>query len=375
MNDVISLTKELISRPSVTPDDAGCQEILIKRLVNLGFEIEPLPFGEVKNFWAKRGNSSPLFVFVGHTDVVPPGPLEHWTSPPFQPEVRDNYLYGRGAADMKGSIAAMLIACEKFITTQPQHQGSIAWLITSDEEGPSVDGTAKVVEYLKQKNEKISWCLVGEPGCENQFGDTIKIGRRGTLSANLVIYGKQGHIAYPQLADNPIHRALAALAELTNTVWDSGNSYFQPTSFQFSNIHAGTGAGNIIPGELQAQFNLRYSPEVTADSLQKKITSILEQHNLQYNITWHHSGQPFLTKPGKLVNTLQESIKAIAGITANLSTHGGTSDGRFIAPLCDELVEFGPCNRTIHHINECVAVSDLINLVAVYEGLLTKLLG
>jgi succinyl-diaminopimelate desuccinylase len=374
MQPVIELAKQLIALPSITPDDAGCQTILAQRLQALGFSVEHLPFGKVKNIWARHGNAAPLLVFIGHTDVVPTGLIDQWQSHPFKPEIRDGFLYGRGSADMKGSIAAMLIACENFIAKHPQHRGAIAWLITSDEEGPSVDGTAKVAELLKQRGEKIDWCLVGEPSSAKQLGDSLKIGRRGTLSATLIIHGKQGHIAYPQLADNPIHKILPMLNELINTQWDAGYEFFQPTSLQISNIHAGTGAGNVIPGALETQFNFRYSPAVTAEQLQQRVTDLLKKYNLLFDIQWRHSGLPFLTTRGELVDACCAVIKDICNITPVLSTIGGTSDGRFIAPLGAQVVELGPCNHTIHHVNECVAVDELINLVTIYEKILEKLL-
>ncbi len=373
-SDVVQLTKELIARPSITPEDAGCQEILANRLQKIGFDIEQHPFGTVKNIWARRGKSSPLFLFVGHTDVVPTGPLDQWTSPPFNPEIRDGQLYGRGSADMKGSLAAMLVACEAFVAKHPNHRGSIAWLITSDEEGASIDGTAKVVEVLQQRGEKITWCLVGEPSSDQQMGDTIKIGRRGTISGYLTIQGCQGHIAYPQLADNPIHRALPALTELTKTVWDQGNDFFQPTSFQISNIHAGTGAGNVIPGHLEVQFNFRYSPMLTGDEIQERVEKLLRAHSLSYSLRWHHSGKPFLTERGELVDASIEAIQAVTHITPKLSTAGGTSDGRFVAATGCQIVECGPVNRTIHQINESVAVADLSATTEIYQRILEKLL-
>lgn len=373
MTDVIKLAEQLINCPSITPDDAGCQNILQVRLKKLDFKIEEMPFGEVKNFWARRGTQGPLFVFAGHTDVVPPGPLEQWQTPPFEANIRNDFLYGRGAADMKGGIAAMMIACENFMAKHPDHQGSIAWLITSDEEGPSIDGTAKVVEKLKQRGEKPEWCLVGEATCEQQLGDIIKIGRRGTLSGKLIIYGKQGHIAYPQIAMNPIHKFSSALNELTNIQWDSGNEFFQPTSLQFSNINSGTGAGNVIPGELHAQFNFRYSPLVTAEELQERLEMILKKYELNYSLTWQHSGKPFLTPRGELAELAAKAVAEITGVTPIFSTSGGTSDGRFIAELGTQIIELGPRNKTIHQINECVAVSDLVELSKIYERLLELL--
>lgn len=374
MPAVIELTKQLIACPSVTPDDAGCQTILAERLEKIGFCVEHLPFGDVKNFWAQHGAEAPLLLLVGHTDVVPTGPVELWHSPPFTPEIRDGYLYGRGAADMKGSVAAMLIACENFINKHPHHHGTIAWLITSDEEGSSIDGTAKVVEVLKQRQQKIDWCLVGEPSSDQQLGDILKIGRRGTLSGNLTIHGKQGHVAYPHLADNPIHKSAAMLTELVSTTWDQGNEFFQPTSLQISNIHAGTGAGNVIPGDLQILFNFRYSPEITAEVLKQKIVDLLQKHDLKFTLTWQHSGLPFLTQKGKLVEACCQAIHSINGVTPALTTNGGTSDGRFIAPLGAQVVELGPCNHTIHQINERVSVDELIKLVEIYEKVLEKLL-
>lgn len=376
MLSVLELTQRLIACPSITPNDAGCQILLSKQLQHLGFRIEHLPFADVNNFWARRGNTEPLFVFAGHTDVVPPGPLEKWHTPPFEPTVRDGLLYGRGSADMKGSLAAMLVACERFITQTPNHRGSIAWLITSDEEGPSVNGTAKVIETLKARNETLAYCLVGEPTCEETFGDTLKIGRRGSLSADLSIQGKQGHIAYPQLAKNPIHLFSPALAELLQTEWDQGqvNSDFQATSFQFSNIHAGTGAGNVIPDTLDMKFNFRYSPVNTAERLQERVISTLKKHKLNYTLHWQHGGKPFLSTTGQLRHHTLTAIKKVTGIAPILSTTGGISDARFIAALGTEVVEFGPRNRSIHQINECVSIQDLEKLVLIYEELLKNLI-
>lgn len=373
MSNIITLTKQLIACPSITPNDAGCQTILCERLANLGFKIEHLPFGKVSNFWARRGNAAPLLVFVGHTDVVPTGPLDKWISNPFHPEIRDGYLYGRGAADMKGSLAAMLVACENFIMRHPNHAGSIAWLITSDEEGPSVDGTAKVVETLENRGEKIDFCLVGEPSSDKQLGDILKIGRRGSLSGTLTIYGKQGHIAYPKLANNPIHKAMPVLAELLAMQWDEGNDFFPPTSLQISNIHAGTGANNVIPGEIQLLFNFRYSTEVSVTYLQTQIEAILHKYQLKFQLDWHHSGHPFLTTQGKLVDVAIAAVKSVNGVCPELSTSGGTSDGRFIAPLGAQVVELGPCNHTIHQINEYVAVKELEELTHIYEKILENL--
>lgn len=375
MLSLTELIHQLVACPSVTPQDEGCQTILSQHLDQLGFAIEHLPFADVNNFWARRGKEESLFVFVGHTDVVPPGPLDKWESPPFTPTIRNGLLYGRGSADMKGSLAAMLVACERFIDQHPNHKGSIAWLITSDEEGPSINGTAKVVELLKKRNEKIDYCLVGEPTCEEKLGDTLKIGRRGSLSADLIIQGKQGHIAYPQLAENPIHRFNSSLTDLLNTNWDDRIiSDFQPTSFQLSNIHAGTGAGNVIPDNLEIKFNFRYSPATTAEKLKNNVMNILKKHGLNYKITWQHGGLPFLSPEGKLRNVCLSAIKKITGLSPIVSTTGGTSDARFIATLGAEIVEFGPCNRSIHQINECVSITDLEKLALIYEEILKKIL-
>jgi succinyl-diaminopimelate desuccinylase len=375
MSPTLELSRALIERPSVTPDDHGCQQMLAERLQPLGFVIEHLRFGEVDNLWARRGNGKPLFVFAGHTDVVPPGPLHEWTNPPFEAVVRDGYLYGRGAADMKGSIAAMVTACERFIAGHAGHSGSIAFLITSDEEGPSVNGTVKVMEMLKSRNEQIDWCLIGEPSCKRKIGDTIKNGRRGSLNGRLEIRGKQGHVAYPQLADNPIHRAAPALAELVAVEWDSGNEFFPPTTFQISNIMAGSGTENVIPGVLNIMFNLRFSTASTADSICSRIDEILTRHGLDYEITWKLSGAPFLTPAGELVDAARAAIQSTVGIETLLSTSGGTSDGRFIAPTGAQVVELGPVNATIHQINECVNASELDKLTVIYEKILIQLLG
>lgn len=377
MLSLIELVRQLVARPSITPEDEGCQTILCQHLKHLGFAIEHLPFADVNNFWARRGKKSPLFVFVGHTDVVPTGPLDKWDSPPFVPTIRNDRLFGRGSADMKGSLAAMLVACEKFINEYPNHNGSIAWLITSDEEGPSINGTAKVVEVLKNRSEKIDYCLVGEPTCEEKLGDTLKVGRRGSLSAQLIIKGKQGHIAYPQLAENPIHRFSPSLVELLDINWDEGMAYpnFQPTSLQFSNINAGTGAGNVIPDNIEVTFNFRYSPATNAKKLEATVESILKKHHLKYQITWQRGGLPFLSASGPLRLACLEVIKKFTGVTPTVSTTGGTSDARFIAPLGTEIVEFGPCNRTIHQINESVSIDNLEQLALIYEEILKKILG
>jgi succinyl-diaminopimelate desuccinylase len=374
MSATLELSRALIARPSITPDDQGCQQLLAERLQQIGFVIEHLRFGDVDNLWARRGTTAPLFAFAGHTDVVPTGPLADWDSDPFEPAIRDGYLFGRGAADMKSSIAAMLTACERFVAEHDDHSGSIAFLITSDEEGPSVNGTVKVVEELESRNEKINWCLVGEPSSKDQTGDTIKNGRRGSLCGVLTIKGKQGHVAYPQLADNPIHRAAPALSELAAVEWDRGNDFFPPTTFQISNINAGTGAENVIPGSIALSFNLRFSTASTADSLKSRVTSILDSHQLDYDIQWRLSGQPFLTPAGELVDAARRAIQSHVGITTVLSTGGGTSDGRFIAPTGAQVVELGPVNATIHQTNECVNISELDKLSDIYEEILKQLL-
>ena len=371
----LELTKALISRASVTPEDKGCQELLIERLEAIGFNIERLRFGEVNNLWARRGKDRPLFAFVGHTDVVPPGPLEAWTSPPFEPSVRDGYLYGRGAADMKSGIAAFVTAVEEFVSDNPNHKGSIALLITSDEEGIATDGTVKVVKLLESRNEKIDWCLVGEPSGVKQLGDTLKNGRRGSLGGKLVVKGVQGHVAYPHLSENPIHRFAEPLAKLCAQTWDKGNQYFPPTTFQVSNLNAGTGASNVIPGFLEADFNFRFSTESTPDALKSRVQAILDESKLNYELRWSLSGLPFLTPRGKLVDATLEAVKELTGIDGELSTTGGTSDGRFVAPTGAEVLELGPVNATIHRVNECVAVKDLETLSTIYSQLLRNLLG
>jgi succinyl-diaminopimelate desuccinylase len=374
MSATLELAKQLISRASVTPDDAGCQALMRARLEAIGFRCESLPFGEVSNFWARRGDSAPLLVFAGHTDVVSTGPLEQWSCDPFAPEVRGGLLYGRGAADMKGSLAAMVTACEAFIAQYPAHRGSVGFLVTSDEEGPSIDGTVKVVEHLQARGETIDLCLVGEPSSREHVGDVIKNGRRGSLNGKLTVRGKQGHVAYPQLAGNPIHRCAPALAELTAIEWDQGNEFFPPTSFQVSNIHAGTGAENVVPGELQLMFNLRYSTELDAPGIRERVHAVLDKHQLDYSLDWRLSGEPFLTPAGELVAAARDTIRELTGIDTALSTSGGTSDGRFIAPTGAQVVELGPVNATIHQINECVSVDDLDLLSAMYRRILEKLL-
>ncbi|MGB0712367.1 MAG: succinyl-diaminopimelate desuccinylase [Gammaproteobacteria bacterium] len=373
MSDTLNLAMDLISRPSVTPEDEGCQDLINERLSPLGFEAEWLNFGEVRNLWLKRPADGPLFCFAGHTDVVPTGPREHWGSDPFKPEIRDGLLYGRGAADMKGSIAAFVTACERFISAHPDPVASIALLITSDEEGPSVNGTVKVVDVLEKRSEKIDWCLVGEPSSTSRLGDVVKNGRRGSHGARLLIKGTQGHVAYPHLADNPIHRAAPALAELASTQWDSGNDHFPPTTFQVSNIHGGTGANNVIPGELELIINFRYSTETNHHRLERRVAEILDRHGLDYDIDWKLSGKPFLTPEGNLVDAIKAAIEEATGHSTELSTAGGTSDGRFIAPTGAQVVELGPLNATIHKVDECVSVDDLDLLSRCYEGVLKRL--
>ena len=375
MSPTLALTLDLIRCPSVTPVDANCQELMIQRLEAIGFHIERLRFGEVDNFWARRGTTEPVFAFAGHTDVVPTGTLSAWHSEPFQPEIRDGMLYGRGAADMKGSLAAMVVACEQFVANHPNHRGSIAFLITSDEEGVATEGTVKVVEHLEARQEKMTWCLVGEPSSTNTIGDVIKNGRRGSLNAALTVIGVQGHVAYPQLADNPIHRIAPALAELTTEVWDNGNAFFPATSFQISNINSGTGATNVIPADVKVLFNFRFSTEVTAEQLKARSEAILQKHGLKYDIVWNLSGLPFLTAKGELVAASVAAIKEVVGIDTELSTSGGTSDGRFIAPTGAQVLELGPINATIHKINECVNAADLDTLTEIYEGILVRLLA
>ncbi len=371
----LALAEALIRRPSVTPDDAGCHQLLMVRLAAIGFTTMPLQFGEVSNFWAVRGESGPLFCFAGHSDVVPTGPETAWRHPPFEPRVEDGMLYGRGAADMKGSLAAMVTACERFVASHPAHSGRIAFLITSDEEGPAVNGTARVVEWLSGRGERIDWCLVGEPSSTAVVGDVIKNGRRGSLNGVLRVRGRQGHVAYPHLARNPIHLVAPALAELVAEQWDAGNAFFPATSFQVSNLNSGTGASNVIPGELEAWLNFRFSTESTEAQLRARTEAILDRHGLDYQLDWSLSGQPFLTDRGKLVDAAVAAIRQVAGITPELSTSGGTSDGRFIAPTGAEVVELGPVNATIHQRDEHVAVADLERLSLIYERLLEQLLA
>jgi len=375
MSATLELTKELIARPSVSPADGGCQALMIARLAAIGFRVEPLPFGPVENFWATRGQGAPVFCFAGHTDVVPTGPLEEWRSDPFSPVIVDGLLYGRGAADMKSGLAAMVTAVEEFVGAHPHHRGSIAFLITSDEEGPSVDGTRRVVEVLKARRERIDWCLVGEPSSDSQLGDMVKIGRRGSLSGRLTVRGIQGHVAYPQTADNPVHAFAPALTELVSRTWDRGNAHFQPTTFQVSNLSAGTGAPNVIPGELKARFNVRFSTEQTVESIQATVEEILRRHGVKHSLEWFISGYPFLTEPGVLSDAVTHAVRDELGITPRLSTSGGTSDGRFIAPMGAQVIELGVVNATIHKVNECVRVADIDRLRALYRRTLELLLA
>jgi len=374
MNKTLNLTKELISKKSITPLDEGCQDLLINRLELLGFKIEKMPYGKVKNFYARKGHEAPLLVFAGHTDVVPTGPEVEWSSPPFEPTIKNDRLYGRGAADMKASLAAFIISIEEFLAKNKDHKGSIGLLITSDEEGIAVDGTVKVIEALKNRKEKIDFCIVGEPTCVRKFGDTIKNGRRGSLSAKLKVKGIQGHIAYPELIKNPIHDVAPAIDDLVKTIWDEGNEYFPKTSWQISNINGGTGATNVVPGEVEILFNFRYSSASTADALKSRFEKILHKHQLTYDIDWEHSGEPYLTEKGSLVNLLSDAVEEISGTKPTISTTGGTSDGRFISKLCDQVVEFGPINESIHKINENVIVNDIETLKDVYKLTISKIL-
>jgi succinyl-diaminopimelate desuccinylase len=374
-NETLALAVELLKRHSLTPDDAGCQDIVAARLETLGFHIEHMNHNGIDNLWARLGTRAPLICFAGHTDVVPTGPLDQWLSAPFEPTIRDGQLYARGAADMKSSIAAFVTATERFLATHPDHAGSIAFLLTADEEGPATEGTVRVIEALKARGELLDYCIVGEPTSAAEFGDSIKNGRRGSLSGTLHIKGVQGHIAYPHLAKNPIHLAAPAIAELADTMWDEGNAYFPPTTWQISNIHAGTGATNVIPGVAEIQFNFRYSTASTAEGLMDAMNEILESHGLDFEIDWNLSGKPFLTPRGPLCDRLSEAIQEVTGITPGLSTTGGTSDGRFIADICREVVEFGPLNASIHKLNEHVAVEDIEQLAAIYQKTLEKLLA
>ena len=370
----LALTRDLIASASVTPEDAGCQSLMMARLQQAGFSVEPLRFGAVDNFWATRGSSGPLLVFAGHTDVVPPGDTAQWESDPFIATETGPYLFGRGTADMKASLAAMVVACENFVSTHPDHSGRIGFLITSDEEGPAKDGTVRVMETLKDRGEQIDWCIVGEPSSTRELGDLVKNGRRGSLNGRLVIHGKQGHIAYPHLADNPIHRAMPTLNALVTEPWDQGNDFFDPTSLQISTILAGQGVTNVIPGSIEVLFNLRFSTEVTAEAIRERCEAILDQGGLTYDIEWSLSGEPFLTEPGALLNAVIGSIEATTSRVPEVSTGGGTSDGRFIAPSGSQVVEVGHVNETIHQINERVKLADIPQLTKIYEGILERLL-
>jgi succinyl-diaminopimelate desuccinylase len=374
VSPTIALAQDLMGRASVTPEDKGCQELMIARLEAIDFTVERMRFGEVDNFWARRGTEKPVLAFAGHTDVVPSGPVDQWHTPPFEPTIKDGFLYGRGAADMKGSLASWIVALEEFIALHPDHRGSLALLITSDEEGPFVDGTTRVIDTLEARGEKMDWCIVGEPSSTNTLGDVIKNGRRGSLTANITAKGIQGHVAYPHLVINPIHKVAPALTELVSTQWDDGNEFFPPTSFQIANINGGTGASNVVPGHVEVMCNFRYSTELTADDLTAKVETILDNHKVDYDIQWTYNGLPFLTGSGSLVDACRDSIKATTGTDTQLSTAGGTSDGRFIAPTGAQVVELGPCNGTIHQLNECVKVSDLEQLTQVYLGVLTRLM-
>ncbi len=373
-SETIQLCRELIRLPSITPEDFGCQQLLAERLSPLGFTIEHMRFGNTDNLWARLGSASPLFAFAGHTDVVPTGPAEEWTYPPFAACIENGLLYGRGSADMKGSLAAFITAAERFLRNERHLRGSMALLLTSDEEGPATDGTVKVIEVLESRDEKIDWCLVGEPSSSSQLGDTIKNGRRGSLNADLTIYGTQGHIAYPQHADNPIHRAMPALAELSSIEWDKGNDFFPATSFQISNLNSGTGATNVIPGNLTLKFNFRFSTQVTQKQLKTRVENVLRKHGLDYSIQWSLSGNPFLTRPDELTQAAETAILQICGTKTVLSTAGGTSDGRFIAPTGAQVIELGPINSSIHQIDEHVSIADLDLLSLVYEKILENLL-
>ncbi|MCG9639047.1 succinyl-diaminopimelate desuccinylase [Vibrio sp. Isolate34] len=369
----LALAKDLISRQSVTPEDAGCQELMINRLKALGFEIEVMLFEDTTNFWARRGTEAPLFAFAGHTDVVPAGPIEQWNTKPFEPTIVDGFLHGRGAADMKGSLASMIVAVEQFIAEHPDHTGSIGFLITSDEEGPFINGTVRVVETLMARGENIDMCIVGEPSSTEFVGDVVKNGRRGSITGDLTIKGTQGHVAYPHLANNPVHSSLLAINELATTEWDKGNDYFPPTSFQIPNVSAGTGASNVIPGEFNVQFNLRFSTELSNDIIVERITTTLDKYDFEYDLKWTFNGDPFLTDAGSLLDAIVDAVGHVNDVKPALLTTGGTSDGRFIARMGGQVVELGPVNATIHKVNECVKVADLEKLTDMYERTLVNL--
>ncbi|WP_436323148.1 succinyl-diaminopimelate desuccinylase [Vibrio cidicii] len=374
-SSVLALTKDLISRQSVTPEDAGCQDVMIERLQALGFEIERMVFEDTTNFWARRGSEAPLFAFAGHTDVVPAGKLDQWHTPPFEPTEKDGYLYGRGAADMKGSLAAMVVATERFIAQHPDHKGSIGFLITSDEEGPFINGTVRVVETLMARDEKIDMCIVGEPSSTAIVGDVVKNGRRGSITGDLTVKGTQGHVAYPHLADNPVHKSLLAIHELATTEWDQGNEFFPPTSFQIPNVQAGTGASNVIPGEFHVQFNLRFSTELNNEAIVERVTATLNRYDLNYDLKWTFNGDPFLTDTGALLEAVVAAVDEVNQTKPALLTTGGTSDGRFIARMGGQVVELGPVNATIHKVNECVKIDDLEKLTDMYQKTLEHLLA
>jgi succinyl-diaminopimelate desuccinylase len=375
MSQTLDLAIELIRRPSVTPDDAGCMDLIAAKLEPFGFKTEWLNFGDTRNIWSRRGESGPLLVFLGHTDVVPAGPLEDWNSPPFEPIIRDGQLYGRGAADMKSGIAAMTTALKQFVSRHPDHKGSIALLLTSDEEGAATNGVVKVVETLQKRGERIDWCLIGEPSSFAALGDVIRIGRRGSLCGVLRVFGVQGHVAYPDKAENPIHRFAPALSELTHEVWDQGNEYFPPTSFQVSNIQAGTGAENVIPGRLEVLFNFRFSTALTEDRIKQRVHAILDKHGLRYELNWRLSGAPFLTTESELIDAVQGALETVLKRRARMDTGGGTSDGRFVAPTGAQVVELGPINGSIHKVNEHVSIEDIDKLSTVYEQILVSLLA
>jgi len=374
MTDTLKLAIELLKKPSLTPDDACCMDLMADYLQQRGFNIEWMNFGETRNMWARKGTEAPLFCFAGHTDVVPTGPLSEWNTPPFEPTIKDGLLYGRGAADMKGSLAAMLTACDSFINNHQNHPGSISFLITSDEEGPALDGTVKVIETLNQRNEKIDFCIVGEPSSYKELGDMVRVGRRGSINGYLTLFGKQGHVAYPELVDNPIHALSPILSKLTAEKWDEGNDYFPPTSFQISNINSGTGVENVVPGQLELIFNLRFSSELSPEEIKRRVTYIVDQQSDNYELTWKLSGLPFITEKGTLTSAVEKAILDVSGIKTILSTAGGTSDGRFIAPTGAQLIELGPVNETIHKINECVSVDDLELLSTTYSKILENIL-
>jgi succinyl-diaminopimelate desuccinylase len=374
MSDTLTLTQALLKKISLTPEDDGCMDLMADYLQQRGFAIEWMNFGDTKNMWARRGTTSPVFAFAGHTDVVPTGPLAEWDTPPFEPTIKNGLIYARGAADMKGSLAAMLTACDTFIAEHSNHAGSIAFLITSDEEGPATNGTVKVMEALEARGEHIDYCIVGEPSSHKQFGDMVRVGRRGSINGYLTLNGKQGHVAYPELVENPIHGLAPILSKLTSERWDEGNDYFPPTSFQISNINAGTGVENVVPGELKLVFNLRFSSELTPEVIKSRITHIVDQHSDEYELVWRLSGLPFITERGELTNAVEKAVHDVTGIKPELSTGGGTSDGRFIAPYGVQLIELGPINETIHKINECVSINDLDSLSTTYHKVLENIL-